>query len=135
MDDLHFSFEATPKTEGWFQTYSRQDAGEDIVYYPESRGFPFALPYEMPLSLFMPYKVEAGKEKLLTKNKHGPKKPAGTIDHLSKFKKRKCKFIYQKFSVPVSKLEPPLKKMQLRLKLVLLWYRYSYTGTGIVLFF
>ena len=93
VEDLHFSFEATPKREGWFQTYSRQDTGEDIVYYPESRGFPFSLPYEMPISLFMPYKVES-KEKLLIKNKPGPKKqPASAVDHVAKFKKRKGKFL------------------------------------------
>ncbi len=90
VNELHFSFEATPKTEGWFQTYSRQDAGEDIVYYPESRGFPFPLPYEMPISLFMPYKMEA-KEKI-AKNKQGPKKADIPMDHVGKFKKRKGKF-------------------------------------------
>ncbi len=88
VEDLHFSFEATPRSEGWFQTYSRQDAGEDIVYYPETRGFPFALPYEMPLSLFMPYKLEA-KEKM-TKKQHGTKKPSVLpTNHVAKFKKRK----------------------------------------------
>lgn len=86
VDDLHFSFEATPKSEGWFQTYSRQDGGEDIVYYPESRGFPFPLPYEMPLSLFMPESKEAKVTKKLPA-KNAP--PAPPTNHIGKFKKRK----------------------------------------------
>jgi hypothetical protein len=44
----------------------------------------------MPISLFMPYKVET-KEKL-TKSKHGPKKPDSAKEHVAKFKKRKCKY-------------------------------------------
>ena len=50
VDDLHFSFEVTPFREGWFQTYSRQDQGDEIFYYPDGQTFP--LPYEMPISTF-----------------------------------------------------------------------------------
>eukprot|EP00095_Tigriopus_kingsejongensis_P006037 maker-scaffold889_size84747-snap-gene-0.26 protein:Tk06037 transcript:maker-scaffold889_size84747-snap-gene-0.26-mRNA-1 annotation:"PREDICTED: uncharacterized protein LOC103314234" len=50
VNELSFSFEHTPLNEGWFQTYSRQDQGDEILFYPENRWFP--LPYEMPASTF-----------------------------------------------------------------------------------
>ena len=52
IDSLRFSFEHTPAREGWFQTYTRQDQGDEILYYPEPKSFP--LPYEMPISTFYP---------------------------------------------------------------------------------
>ena len=54
VEDLRFSFENTPAREGWFQTYTRQDQGDEILYYPEPKSFP--LPYEMPISTFYPRK-------------------------------------------------------------------------------
>lgn len=50
---LQFSFEAVPHNEPWYQTYQRQDEGEEI--YLSSAGDatywkPFLLPYEMPPS-------------------------------------------------------------------------------------
>ncbi len=58
LEELYVSFECPPQREAWFQTYSRQDRGDDIVYYPESKIFPFALPYELPLSTFLPQRPE-----------------------------------------------------------------------------
>ena len=52
VDELRYSFEHTPGREGWFQTYTRQDQGDEILYYPEPKSFP--LPYEMPVSTFYP---------------------------------------------------------------------------------
>jgi len=72
LKSLHFSFEVTPHRESWFQTYSRQDRGEDVVFYPETKTFPFPLPYELPYSTFMPYKPEAAvkvEEKTKKKSK------------------------------------------------------------------
>ena len=43
--EMEFSFERTPFREGWFQTYSRQDLGDEILYYSDHQFFP--LPYEM----------------------------------------------------------------------------------------
>ena len=54
VEALRFSFENTPAREGWFQTYTRQDQGDEILYYPEPKSFP--LPYEMPISTFYPRK-------------------------------------------------------------------------------
>ncbi len=59
VDEMLFSFEKRPLNEVWFQTYSRQDAGDEILYYPETKWFP--LPYEMPSTTFYPSK---GKKKL-----------------------------------------------------------------------
>ena len=73
VNKLHFSFESTPHHESWFQTYSRQDQGEDVVFYPESKSFPFILPYELPYSTFMPYKPE-GKLDENSKKKKGVRK-------------------------------------------------------------
>jgi len=70
LENLHFSFEVAPHRESWFQTYSRQDQGEDIVFYPESKTFPFCLPYELPYSTFMPHKPEVKIEEK-TKKKTG----------------------------------------------------------------
>lgn len=50
VNGMSFSFEHTPFNEGWFQTYSRQDQGDEILFYPETHWFP--LPYEMPISTF-----------------------------------------------------------------------------------
>lgn len=56
---LQYCFERTPIRESWFQTYTRQDQGDEILYYPEHQSFP--LPYEMPMSTFCPRKI--GKNK------------------------------------------------------------------------
>jgi len=76
IGDLNFSFEATPHQEPWFQTYTRQDGGDDYVFYPETRSFPFPLPYELPYSTFMPekpdIKIEDPSKKVL-KGKHSAK--------------------------------------------------------------
>ncbi len=58
LKELYVSFECPPHREAWFQTYSRQDRGDDVVYYPETKIFPFALPYELPLSTFLPQRQE-----------------------------------------------------------------------------
>ena len=54
VEGFVFSFERTPLYESWFQTYTRQDQGEEILYYPEPKSF--ALPYEMPASTWYPRK-------------------------------------------------------------------------------
>merc|ERR1719361_3270116 len=53
--ELEFSFERTPHREGWFQTYSRQDLGDEILYYSDHQYFP--LPYEMPMNTFYPWRA------------------------------------------------------------------------------
>jgi len=58
LEELYFSFECPPTREAWFQTYSRQDRGDDVVYYSDSKIFPFSLPYELPLSTFATVKPE-----------------------------------------------------------------------------
>jgi len=82
VEDLHFSFEVTPFREPWFNTYSRQDNGDDLVYYPDGKGFPFLLPYELPYSTFMPDKldktdVKVEENKKTTKGKDGNLKTEG----------------------------------------------------------
>ena len=47
---MEYSFEKTPFLESWFQTYSRQDQGDEVLHYPEYISFP--LPYEMPMNTF-----------------------------------------------------------------------------------
>ena len=69
VDDMHFSFEKTPFNEGWFQTYTRQDQGDEILFYPESKSF--QLPYEMPITTFYPSKKDHS-------HKFGPSKSAST---------------------------------------------------------
>lgn len=47
VEGLHYSFEAVPKSESWYQTYQRQDEGEEFYYYSEVDRKPFLLPYEI----------------------------------------------------------------------------------------
>lgn len=76
VSDLSFSFEKTPLKEGWFQTYHRQDQGDEFLFFPETNGFP--LPYEMPVTTFYPRKdKEAGKEGG-KKGKNGSNATSGT---------------------------------------------------------
>ena len=55
FSELEFSFERTPHREGWYQTYSRQDLGDEILYYSDHQYFP--LPYEMPMNTFYPWRA------------------------------------------------------------------------------
>ena len=64
--DMEFSFERTPHREGWFQAYSRQDLGDEILYYSDHQFFP--LPYEMPMSTFLPWRSKEKSGKKSTKN-------------------------------------------------------------------
>ncbi|XP_066993801.2 uncharacterized protein [Anabrus simplex] len=51
MEGLHFSFEALPQSEPWYQTYQRQDEGEEFYlgcFSDSGYWKPFLLPYEMP---------------------------------------------------------------------------------------
>ncbi|XP_069675973.1 protein chiffon-like isoform X2 [Periplaneta americana] len=52
MEKLHFSFEVVPQSEPWYQTYTRQDEGEEFYAYSFMSDScywkPFLLPYEMP---------------------------------------------------------------------------------------
>jgi hypothetical protein len=54
MERLHFSFEVVPQSEPWYQTYARQDEGEEFYAYScmsdSCYWKPFLLPYELPLS-------------------------------------------------------------------------------------
>jgi hypothetical protein len=54
MEKLHVSFEAVPQSEPWYQTYSRQDEGEEFYAYScmsdSCYWKPFLLPYELPVS-------------------------------------------------------------------------------------
>ena len=73
VDSLRFSFEHTPAREGWFLTYTRQDQGDEILYYPEPKSFP--LPYEMPVSTFYPRKDKGENN---TENARGKGKWTGS---------------------------------------------------------
>lgn len=91
VDSLRFSFENTPAREGWFQTYTRQDQGDEILYYPEPKSFP--LPYEMPVSTFYPRRdkgdnPESGKTKSKGLNSKSSSRntsvnPSGTVTPIS----------------------------------------------------
>ena len=72
ISSMDFSFERTPFRESWFQTYTRQDAGDEILYYPETESFP--LPYEMPMNTFYPRK----EFKKQLNMKSGRNTPSGT---------------------------------------------------------
>ncbi|PNF13725.1 hypothetical protein B7P43_G14216 [Cryptotermes secundus] len=52
MERLHFSFEVVPQSEPWYQTYTRQDEGQEFYAYScmsdSCYWKPFLLPYEMP---------------------------------------------------------------------------------------
>lgn len=54
MEKLHFSFEVVPQCEPWYQTYTRQDEGEEFYAYScmsdSCYWKPFLLPYELPSS-------------------------------------------------------------------------------------
>jgi hypothetical protein len=54
MERLHFSFEVVPQSEPWYQTYTRQDEGQEFYAYScmsdSCYWKPFLLPYEMPSS-------------------------------------------------------------------------------------
>ena len=54
IGEMVFSFERAPVGEGWFQTYHRQDQGDEFLYFPETNWVP--LPYEMPMTTFYPKK-------------------------------------------------------------------------------
>ena len=68
IDGLNFSFEHAPVGEGWFQTYHRQDQGDEFLYFPETNWVP--LPYEMPMTTFYPK-----KDKKDSDNKSGTATP------------------------------------------------------------
>jgi len=53
---MHFSFEAVPIKESWYNTYQRQDRGDELIFYPSSTTAPFLLPYELPYNTFQPCK-------------------------------------------------------------------------------
>ena len=63
-----YSFEKTPFRESWFQTYTRQDQGDEILYYPDHKSFP--IPYEMPMSTFT-----YGKSQISSKKASGQATP------------------------------------------------------------
>ena len=60
ISSLQFSFEQAPVGEGWFQTYHRQDQGDEFLYFPETNWVP--LPYEMPMTTFYPKKDKKDRE-------------------------------------------------------------------------
>ncbi|XP_051176558.1 repetitive organellar protein-like isoform X2 [Leptopilina boulardi] len=49
IERMQFSFEAIPKSEPWYQTYQRQDEGEEYWHYfsESNESKPFLLPYEI----------------------------------------------------------------------------------------
>jgi hypothetical protein len=49
VEKMHFSFEAVPKSEPWYQTYQRQDEGAEFWHYfsESDTPKPFLLPYEI----------------------------------------------------------------------------------------
>ncbi|KAJ8675476.1 hypothetical protein QAD02_011262 [Eretmocerus hayati] len=47
VEKMHFSFEAVPRSEAWYQTYHRQDEGAEFYYFSEIDDKPFLLPYEI----------------------------------------------------------------------------------------
>ena len=69
VDCMEFSFERRPLHEAWFQTYSRQDQGDEMLFYPEGKGYP--LPYEMPMTTFYPNKSGVKKRSQLLGGQEG----------------------------------------------------------------
>ena len=49
IEKMQFSFEAIPRSEPWYQTYQRQDIGEEFWHYfsESDAAKPFLLPYEI----------------------------------------------------------------------------------------
>ncbi|OXU24268.1 hypothetical protein TSAR_009626 [Trichomalopsis sarcophagae] len=47
VEKMHFSFEAVPKSEPWYQTYQRQDEGAEYYHFFSEVEKPFLLPYEI----------------------------------------------------------------------------------------
>ena len=72
--DLNFSFEQAPVGEGWFQTYHRQDQGDEFLYFPETNWVP--LPYEMPMTTFYPKKDKGPSESKSQSGTATPKEEA-----------------------------------------------------------
>lgn len=48
IDDLHFSFESVPRSEVWFQTFQRQDRGDELCFPCISEPSTVILPYQLP---------------------------------------------------------------------------------------
>lgn len=48
LEDLHFSFESVPSSEVWFQTFQRQDRGEELDFPSVSDPSSVVLPYQVP---------------------------------------------------------------------------------------
>ncbi|XP_034243643.1 uncharacterized protein LOC117646652 [Thrips palmi] len=48
LEDLHFSFESVPSSEVWFQTFQRQDRGEELDFPSVSEPSSVVLPYQIP---------------------------------------------------------------------------------------
>ena len=71
-----------------------------MVYYPETKTFPFLLPYELPYSTFMPYKPEV---KVEDKTKKKSKKADVHHEVVPKGKRKKGNICY-KALVPCSVL-------------------------------
>ncbi len=69
VDTMEFSFERRPLNEAWFQTYHRQDQGDEMLFYPDGRGYP--LPYEMPMTTFYPSKTGMKKRSQLLGGQDG----------------------------------------------------------------
>lgn len=48
LEDLHFSFESVPSSEVWFQTFQRQDRGEELDFPSVCEQSSVVLPYQIP---------------------------------------------------------------------------------------
>lgn len=50
LEDFKFSFESVPKSEPWYQTFQRQDEGQEYYTCFSDSGYwkPFLLPYQLP---------------------------------------------------------------------------------------
>lgn len=48
IEDLHFSFETAPSSEVWFQTFQRQDRGEELAFPSVGEPSSVILPYQVP---------------------------------------------------------------------------------------
>lgn len=108
IDDLHFSFEAVPSSEVWFQTFQRQDRGEEL-YFP-SLGEPsqVVLPYQVSRRDFNGGLRALGRRR--TKNsvrlpRKSPRCHASTLAILSSVVKRRSSREPDK-SIPIEDVVP-----------------------------
>lgn len=92
IDELHFSFESVPSSEVWFQTFQRQDRGEELYFPSVGEPSSIVLPYQVPRRDFSNGQRSLGRRR--TKNsvrlpRKSPRCHASTLAILSSVVKRR----------------------------------------------